>query len=213
MRLFLIREALRHWDACYDKIPVPTTYLRREKRWPRYIVRAGRHTNCGGSSGGPKGATNGFSSIMKGRAKPMLSRSRTVRRVVGGLSASSCFPDSRTSRACSLRGSGLYTDAGRAFLEPLLGAAFALRPLCIAQDRLWCEYDYPRWVVHTSVTRSQHPLCSAHRRWTTRTSGQMRGYSVPPVSTAAWQQPLRNPELPSTPYMRSSQNTSFHALR
>jgi len=38
----------------------------------------------------------------------MLSRSRTVPRVVGGLSARICFPDSRTSRACTLRGSGLY---------------------------------------------------------------------------------------------------------
>jgi hypothetical protein len=59
----------------------------------------------------------------------MLSRSRTARRVVGGLSASICFPDFRTSRACTLRSSGLYTDAGRAsrtFLIYLPSAAFAL---------------------------------------------------------------------------------------
>ena len=84
----------RSCDACYDKVLIPTTYPRRESWWPRYIARAGRHTNCGESSGGPKGATNGSSSITKKRAKPMLSRSRTVPRAVRGLSASICFPDS-----------------------------------------------------------------------------------------------------------------------
>jgi hypothetical protein len=91
--LFLAWGLLRPCDSCYDKVLVPTTYPRRESWWPSYIVRAGRHTNCGQSSGGLKGATNGSSSIMNKRAKPMLSRSRTAPRVVGGLSVRICFPD------------------------------------------------------------------------------------------------------------------------
>jgi hypothetical protein len=59
-------------------------------------VRAGRHTNCGESSGGPKGATDGSSSTTSKRAKPMLSRSRSAPRAVGGWSARICFPDSPT---------------------------------------------------------------------------------------------------------------------
>src|SRR5215208_1351123 len=32
----------------------------------------------------------------------------------------------------------------------LLGnAAFALLPLCVAQERQWCDHDYPRWGEHT----------------------------------------------------------------
>jgi hypothetical protein len=83
-------------DACYDKVLVSTPYPRRESWWPRYIVRAGRNTNCGESFGGLKGATDGFSSIMNRRVKPMLSRSTTVRRAVGGLSARICSSDSLT---------------------------------------------------------------------------------------------------------------------
>ena len=71
-------------------------HSRREGRWPRCIARAGRRTNCGENSGGPKGATDGSSSITKKRAKPMPSRSRTAPRAAGGSSARSCFPDRRT---------------------------------------------------------------------------------------------------------------------
>jgi hypothetical protein len=28
-------------------------------------------------------------------------------------------------------------------------AAFALRPLCVAQGRRWCNHDHPRWGEHT----------------------------------------------------------------
>src|SRR5687767_5719934 len=90
---FLLWELLRYGDEFYDRILVPTTYSRRVSWWPRYIVRASGHTNCWESSGGLKGATNGFSSIMNSRVKSMLSRSTTARRAVGGLSARICFPD------------------------------------------------------------------------------------------------------------------------
>src|ERR687890_1983680 len=42
------------------------------------------------------------------------------------------------------------------------GAAFALRPLRVAQDLKWCEYDYPRWGANNKV-QLQLPQCSAHR--------------------------------------------------
>jgi hypothetical protein len=38
-----------------------------------------------------------------------------------------------------------------------------VRTLCVAREHWWCEYDYPRWGVHTSVTLLRLPLCSAHR--------------------------------------------------
>jgi hypothetical protein len=45
-----------------------------------------------------------------------------------------------------------------------LGAwPFALHPLCIAQDRLWCDHDYPRWSGHTSESSGSIPPCSVHR--------------------------------------------------
>jgi hypothetical protein len=67
----------------YYKATVPTmcTYGGGGGRCPRYIVRADRHTNCGESSGGPKGVTNGFSSMIQKRARLIQSRSRTAPRV------------------------------------------------------------------------------------------------------------------------------------
>ena len=69
--------------ACYDKDTVLTmcTYGGGGGRCPRYIVRADRRTNCGESSGGPKGITNGFSSMIQKRARLLPSRSRTAPRV------------------------------------------------------------------------------------------------------------------------------------
>src|SRR5215208_6960048 len=42
-----------------------------------------------------------------------------------------------------VRGSGLYTVLGRAFLTPLLALPLILRHCSVAQERLWCEHDYP----------------------------------------------------------------------
>jgi hypothetical protein len=40
---------------------------------------------------------------------------------------------------------------GRVVLPPWLhNAAFTLCPLCLAQERLWCDHDYPRWGGHTT---------------------------------------------------------------
>src|SRR5215218_10173299 len=39
-----------------------------------------------------------------------------------------------------------------------LGAAFALRPLRVAWDLGWCEYDYPRWGVHTGHLQEHLPI-------------------------------------------------------
>src|SRR5215203_397740 len=59
-----------------------------------------------------------------------------------------------------LRGSGLYKACvGRVVLLTfcstyllLLGnAAFALCPLSVALDRLWCDHDYPRWDGHNAT--------------------------------------------------------------
>src|SRR5215208_7682263 len=33
---------------------------------------------------------------------------------------------------------------------PSGSAALALRPLCLATERLWCDHVYPRWGEHTS---------------------------------------------------------------
>jgi hypothetical protein len=44
-----------------------------------------------------------------------------------------------------------------------------------------------------------------------RTPRQMRGYSLSPASPAAWQQFLRDPELPRTPSRRSLQNSPSSA--
>jgi len=55
------------------------------------------------------------------------------------------------------RGSGLYNAPGRAVFDVssiiAFGAAFALRPLRVAQDRLWCDHDYPRWGGHNTTPR------------------------------------------------------------
>jgi hypothetical protein len=43
------------------------------------------------------------------------------------------------------------------FCPPRLdNAAFALRPLCVARDLGWCEYDYPRWDAHIM------PICTCN---------------------------------------------------
>jgi hypothetical protein len=68
-------------DACYDKASYPRRTHEGRAGGHAIAVRAGRHTNCGESFDGLKGATAGFSSIMNRRVKPMLSRSTTVRRV------------------------------------------------------------------------------------------------------------------------------------
>ena len=75
--------------ACYDKVTVlrMCTHEGGESRCPRYIVRALRHTNCGQSSGGPMGITNGSSSMIQKRARLMVSKSRTAPRVEGGWNA------------------------------------------------------------------------------------------------------------------------------
>src|ERR671910_1402828 len=46
-------------------------------------------------------------------------------------------------------------------------------------------------------------LYRAHPRWATRTPRQTRTYSVPPASTAAWEQFLLNRELRRTPRLRA----------
>jgi hypothetical protein len=38
----------------------------------------------------------------------------------------------------------------------LHNAAFALRPLCVALGRRWCEHTYPRWDAHTM------PICTCN---------------------------------------------------
>src|SRR5215217_6521233 len=62
-----------------------------------------------------------------------------------------------------LRGSGLENAyVGRVVLHTfcstyllLLGnAAFALCPLSVALDRLWCDHDYPRWGGHNATQRT-----------------------------------------------------------
>src|SRR5688500_8018740 len=51
-----------------------------------------------------------------------------------------------------------------AFIMPLAAlcgpppsAAFALRPLRVARNLGWCEYDYPRWGGHTSTESIDTP--------------------------------------------------------
>jgi hypothetical protein len=66
-------------------------------------------------------------------------------------------------RAGVLRDLGLYNALGRAAAPMSSSAAFALRPLRIARDLGWCEYDYPRWDAHTTESMPTIPLCSAHR--------------------------------------------------
>jgi hypothetical protein len=45
---------------------------------------------------------------------------------------------------------------------PLLGnAAFTLRPLCVAQERLRCDHDYPRWDGHTPESIATSPVLDA----------------------------------------------------
>jgi hypothetical protein len=39
----------------------------------------------------------------------------------------------------------LFYLPSSAYLLLLGNAAFTLRPLCVAQERLWCDHDYPRW--------------------------------------------------------------------
>jgi hypothetical protein len=40
-----------------------------------------------------------------------------------------------------------------AFAPSSCSAAFTLRPLCVAQEHLWCDHDYPRWGGHTPRAR------------------------------------------------------------
>src|SRR5215204_6599224 len=54
-------------------------------------------------------------------------------------------------RRPGLSGSGLYNAPSRALLPTPCSQAFALCPLCLAQERLWCDHDYPRWGAHTST--------------------------------------------------------------
>jgi hypothetical protein len=42
----------------------------------------------------------------------------------------------------------LYNCLGRAFGGPSLARPLASRPLRVARDLGWCEYDYPRWGGH-----------------------------------------------------------------
>jgi hypothetical protein len=57
-----------------------------------------------------------------------------------------------------------YTALGHTFLTPLLALPLGLLPLCVAQQRLWCDHDYPRWGAHTLRNAClRHPSCSAHR--------------------------------------------------
>src|SRR5215212_8888332 len=60
------------------------------------------------------------------------------------------YPAHRHLRAGVLRGSGLYTVLRRAFRIPPLGAAFALRPVCVARDLGWCDHVCTRWGGHNS---------------------------------------------------------------
>jgi hypothetical protein len=77
------------------------------------------------------------------------------------MKTSRILPSSTINRAGVLRGSGLHNSLGRAG-APTLARPIALRPLRVAQDLEWCEYDYPRWGAHNNV-QLQLPPCSAHR--------------------------------------------------
>src|SRR5215212_7511667 len=67
------------------------------------------------------------------------------------------FGASGLDRGGAMWGSGLYNAPGRAVFDVssiiAFGAAFALRPLRVAQDRLWCDHDYPRWGGHNTTPR------------------------------------------------------------
>src|SRR5215208_2006261 len=62
-------------------------------------------------------------------------------------------------RACALScpSSAIYGPGslGR-FTRP-----FALHPLCVAQERLWCEYDYLRWGAHHTKYSYNSPMLGA----------------------------------------------------
>src|SRR5687768_12313466 len=51
--------------------------------WRRYVVHASRGLTSGESSGGSKVSTDGCSSTTRGRARPILKSSPTVRSVAG----------------------------------------------------------------------------------------------------------------------------------
>src|SRR5215211_6145083 len=83
-------------------------------------------------------------------------------------------------RAGAAKGSGLYTALGPRFVDgPPSSAAFALRPLRVAQDLGWCEYDYPRWGGHTSEMTYQHFPCLAHRLLSWGRSANLRPFALP----------------------------------
>jgi hypothetical protein len=76
--------------------------------------------------------------------------------------ADSRWPRPDSSGSYHQRGRRLFARAGAlraaasimlpqatSFLPIVLGAVFALRPLCVARDLVWCEHDYPRWGGHT----------------------------------------------------------------
>jgi hypothetical protein len=55
----------------------------------------------------------------------------------------------RGRRSCNnvvaILANALYCPWPRLVDPILLGAAFSLRPLRVARDLGWCEYDHPRW--------------------------------------------------------------------
>src|SRR5215212_7551521 len=68
-------------------------------------------------------------------------------------------------RACALSCPAPFAGRGSAGLRlcwprctdsSSYNAAFALRPLRLAKERLWCDHDYPRWGEHTS-SPGKHP--------------------------------------------------------